>query len=80
MFAEEARAINDGQLQAVSAHWRDVCEEAGLGEAERSHVPTRNRVPTSAGMTYRHVRNQVPTWAGLRMARPPGCKLPESGI
>jgi serine/threonine-protein kinase HipA len=32
----EARGIIDAQLQAVNAHWREVCDEAGLGEAERN--------------------------------------------
>jgi serine/threonine-protein kinase HipA len=31
----EARGIIDGQLQAIHRHWPDVCDEAGLGEAER---------------------------------------------
>jgi serine/threonine-protein kinase HipA len=31
----QARGIIDAQLQAVTGHWRDVCEEAELGDAER---------------------------------------------
>lgn len=38
LSTEEARNIIDGQLQAVVTHWRDVCEAAGLGEAERNVV------------------------------------------
>lgn len=38
LSTEEARNIIDGQLQAVATHWRDVCEAAGLGEAERNVV------------------------------------------
>lgn len=36
LSAEDARGIIDGQLQAINHHWRDVCEQAGLGEAERN--------------------------------------------
>lgn len=32
----EARRIIDAQLQALRQHWREVCDEAGLGEAERN--------------------------------------------
>jgi serine/threonine-protein kinase HipA len=35
LSVEEARGIIDGQLQAIRAHWRAVCDEAELGEAER---------------------------------------------
>jgi serine/threonine-protein kinase HipA len=31
----EARGIIDGQLQSVSRHWMDVCDEARMGEAQR---------------------------------------------
>lgn len=36
LSAAQARAIIDAQLQVVRAHWRDVCDEAGLGDAERT--------------------------------------------
>ena len=36
LSVEEARGIIDAQLHAVNAHWREVCDEAGLGEAERN--------------------------------------------
>lgn len=36
LSVEEARGIIDGQLQAIRAHWRAVCNEAELGEAERN--------------------------------------------
>lgn len=36
LSVEDAREIIDGQLQAIRAHWRAVCDEAGLGEAERN--------------------------------------------
>ena len=32
----DARSIIDAQLQAMNTHWREVCDEAGLGEAERN--------------------------------------------
>ena len=32
----DARGIIDVQLQAVNTHWLNVCNEAGLGEAERN--------------------------------------------
>lgn len=32
----QARGIIDAQLQAVHTHWRAVCDEADLGEAERN--------------------------------------------
>lgn len=32
----DARRIIDAQLQAVNTHWRNVCDEAALGEAERN--------------------------------------------
>jgi serine/threonine-protein kinase HipA len=36
LSVEEARGIIDVQLQAVKTHWREVCDEAGLGEAQRN--------------------------------------------
>lgn len=36
LSAEQARGIIDAQLQVFRARWRDVCDEAGLGEAERN--------------------------------------------
>ena len=36
LSVKDARGIIDGQLQAIRAHWRAACEEAGLGEAERN--------------------------------------------
>ncbi|MBU6249069.1 MAG: HipA domain-containing protein [Xanthomonadaceae bacterium] len=33
---EEARSIIDAQLSAIRAHWQAICDEAGLGEAERN--------------------------------------------
>lgn len=36
LSAPEARGIIDAQLDAVKAHWRAVCDEARLGEAERN--------------------------------------------
>ena len=36
LSVEGARGIIDAQLHAVNAHWREVCDEAGLGEAERN--------------------------------------------
>lgn len=35
LSAAQARGIINAQLQAVRSHWRDACDEAGLGEAER---------------------------------------------
>jgi len=32
----DARGIIDAQLQAVNTNWRAICDEAGLGEAERN--------------------------------------------
>lgn len=32
----DARGIIDAQLQIVNTHWRHVCDEAALGEAERN--------------------------------------------
>lgn len=32
----ESRAIIDAQRQCVTTHWHHVCDEAGLGEAERN--------------------------------------------
>ena len=32
----DARAIIEAQLQAIRTHWLDVCNAAGLGEAERN--------------------------------------------
>jgi serine/threonine-protein kinase HipA len=36
LSVQEARAIIDAQLQTLKAHWSEVCDEAGLGEAERN--------------------------------------------
>lgn len=36
LSAQAARDIIDGQLQAVTGHWQDVCDEAALGEAQRN--------------------------------------------
>jgi serine/threonine-protein kinase HipA len=36
LSAPEARGIIDAQLGAVKAHWRAVCDEARLGEAQRN--------------------------------------------
>ena len=32
----EARSVVEGQLESIRAHWRAVCDEARLGEAERN--------------------------------------------
>lgn len=37
----QARDIIDAQLQAVNTHWPAVCDEAGLGEAERNALGGR---------------------------------------
>jgi serine/threonine-protein kinase HipA len=36
LSAADACAVIDAQLRAVNTHWRNVCDEAGLGEAERN--------------------------------------------
>jgi serine/threonine-protein kinase HipA len=36
LSVEEARGIIDAQLRALRTHWLAVCDEAGLGEAERN--------------------------------------------
>lgn len=41
LSVEEARGIIDGQLQAIRAHWRAVCDEAELGEADRNALWAR---------------------------------------
>ena len=53
LSAEEARGIIDGQLQAVTDHWQDVCGDAGLGEAERNALWGRQFLNPFALQGYR---------------------------
>jgi len=48
----DARSIIDAQLQAVKVHWRDVCNEAGLGEAERNALWGRQFLNPFALLNY----------------------------
>ncbi len=41
LSAADACAVIDAQLRAVNTHWRNVCDEAGLGEAERNTLRGR---------------------------------------
>ena len=50
----EARVIIDAQLQAVRMRWRDVCDDAGLGEAERNTLWGRQFLNPFALQGYRH--------------------------
>lgn len=48
----DARGIIDAQLQAVNTHWREVCVEAGLGEAERNALWGRQFLNPFALLDY----------------------------
>ena len=41
----DARGIIEAQLQAIRTHWLDVCNAAGLGEAERNALWGRPALP-----------------------------------
>lgn len=47
-----ARSIIDAKLTAVKAHWRDVCDEAALGEAERNALWQRQFLNPFALLDY----------------------------
>jgi serine/threonine-protein kinase HipA len=49
----EARGIIDGQVAAVSEHWQSVCDEAGLGAAERNALWGRQFLNPFALQGYR---------------------------
>lgn len=49
----EARGIIDAQLQAIERHWRNVCDEARLGEAERNALWGRQFLNPFALQDYR---------------------------
>lgn len=49
----EARGIIDAQLHAVTTHWREVCDEARLGEAERNALWRRQFLNPFALQGYR---------------------------
>jgi serine/threonine-protein kinase HipA len=51
----DARSIIDAQLQGVNAHWHRVCDEAGLGEAERNALCGRQFLNPFALQGYEDV-------------------------
>lgn len=53
LSAVQAREIIDGQLTALRAHWRDTCDEAGLGEAQGRALWGRQFLNPFALMDYR---------------------------